>query len=133
MSYGTVSNCNFTGNTATGTLSYGGAVYFNGEGTVSNCNFTGNNATYRVVQFTSILMVLCQIVILLATLQLVVMVVQFTPRVLVLCQIVILLATLQRVLTLGVVLFTWFLVLCQIVILLATLQRVLTLGVVLSF
>jgi predicted outer membrane repeat protein len=37
-----VSNCNFTGNTATES---GGAVYFTGTGNVTNCNFTGNNAT----------------------------------------------------------------------------------------
>ena len=38
---GTVSNCNFTGNTAY----YGGAVLFNSNGNVTNCNFTGNTAT----------------------------------------------------------------------------------------
>ncbi len=37
---GTVSNCNFADNTATN----GGAVYFNREGTVTNCNFTNNTA-----------------------------------------------------------------------------------------
>ena len=48
---GTVSNCNFTGNTAT----YGGAVYFYGEGTVSNCNFADNTASIRggAVYFSS--------------------------------------------------------------------------------
>ena len=40
-STGTVTNCNFTDNTAT----YGGAVYFSNTGTVSNCNFTNNKAT----------------------------------------------------------------------------------------
>ena len=39
---GTVSNCNFTGNTA---IYYGGAVYFNRNGEVTNCNFTGNTAS----------------------------------------------------------------------------------------
>ncbi|WP_298502701.1 Ig-like domain repeat protein [uncultured Methanobrevibacter sp.] len=39
---GTVSNCNFTDNTAS---SRGGAVYFDGTGTVSNCNFTDNTAS----------------------------------------------------------------------------------------
>ena len=44
---GTVANCNFTNNKATGTYYYdgGGAVYFYGEGNVTNCNFTGNTAT----------------------------------------------------------------------------------------
>ena len=42
MYSGSVTNCNFSGNTADGD---GGAVYFNDEGNVSNCNFTGNNAT----------------------------------------------------------------------------------------
>ena len=48
---GTVSNCNFTGNTAT----YGGAVYFYGEGAVSNCNFADNTASIRggAVYFSS--------------------------------------------------------------------------------
>ena len=48
-SSGTVSNCNFTGNNATGEGGAinmgGGAVYFNGDGNVTNCNFTGNTAT----------------------------------------------------------------------------------------
>ena len=48
-SSGTVSNCNFTGNNATGEGGAinmgGGAVYFNGDGNVRNCNFTGNTAT----------------------------------------------------------------------------------------
>ncbi|WP_296876590.1 right-handed parallel beta-helix repeat-containing protein, partial [uncultured Methanobrevibacter sp.] len=38
---GTVSNCNFTDNSAT---YYGGAVYLSGTGNVTNCNFTGNTA-----------------------------------------------------------------------------------------
>ena len=41
-STGTVTNCNFTGNTATGD---GGAVYFNGKGDVTNCTFVDNKAT----------------------------------------------------------------------------------------
>ena len=41
---GTVSNCNFTDNTAS---SRGGAVYFDGTGTVTNCNFTDNSASSR--------------------------------------------------------------------------------------
>ena len=65
-STGTVTNCNFTGNTAnfdggvikmgSGTVSNcnfvdnkanedGGAVYFKSNGEVTNCNFTGNTAT----------------------------------------------------------------------------------------
>ena len=44
-STGTVSNCNFINNKATGIDSWGGAVSFNREGAVTNCNFTGNNAT----------------------------------------------------------------------------------------
>ena len=44
-SSGTVENCNFTGNTATGSTSRGGAVYFGGTGDVRNCNFTANTAT----------------------------------------------------------------------------------------
>ncbi|WP_407423505.1 peptidoglycan-binding protein [Methanobrevibacter sp.] len=40
---GNVRNCNFTNNTATN--GNGGAIRFNIEGTVTNCNFTGNNAT----------------------------------------------------------------------------------------
>ncbi|WP_407411558.1 right-handed parallel beta-helix repeat-containing protein [Methanobrevibacter sp.] len=45
-STGTVTNCNFINNNATGTDFWGGAVYFNGTGEVTNCNFTGNTATY---------------------------------------------------------------------------------------
>ena len=40
MYSGSVENCNFTNNTAT----YGGAVYFSSSGTVTNCNFTANTA-----------------------------------------------------------------------------------------
>ena len=40
---GTVTNCNFTNNTA----DYGGAVYFSSTGEVTNCNFTNNTATYN--------------------------------------------------------------------------------------
>ncbi len=39
---GSVSNCNFTDNTAT---RYGGAVYFHRTGNVTNCNFTNNTAS----------------------------------------------------------------------------------------
>ena len=39
---GTVTNCNFTNNTA----DYGGAVWIH-SGTVTNCNFTNNTATYN--------------------------------------------------------------------------------------
>ena len=39
---GTVSNCNFTKNTA---YRDGGAIRLSSTGTVTNCNFTGNNAT----------------------------------------------------------------------------------------
>ena len=39
---GNVSNCNFINNHA---YRYGGAVYFNVDGNVSNCNFTNNSAT----------------------------------------------------------------------------------------
>ncbi|WP_288267289.1 right-handed parallel beta-helix repeat-containing protein, partial [uncultured Methanobrevibacter sp.] len=39
---GNVTNCNFTDNIA----SIGGAVYFWNVGEVTNCNFTGNTATY---------------------------------------------------------------------------------------
>ena len=39
---GTVTNCNFTNNTANN----GGAIRFSGSGTVSNCNFTDNTANY---------------------------------------------------------------------------------------
>ena len=42
---GTVTNCNFADNKATGDYSYGGAVYFYGAGNVTNCNFTDNKAT----------------------------------------------------------------------------------------
>ena len=45
-SSGTVTNCNFTDNQATGDPSYGGAVYFEGTGTVTNCNFKSNNANH---------------------------------------------------------------------------------------
>ena len=41
-STGTVTNCNFTDNSAY----RGGAVFFYYEGTVSNCNFTNNTADY---------------------------------------------------------------------------------------
>ncbi|MBR0371436.1 MAG: Ig-like domain-containing protein, partial [Methanobrevibacter sp.] len=41
---GTVTNCNFTNNKATGDYSSGGAISFSGTGTVSNCSFTGNTA-----------------------------------------------------------------------------------------
>jgi len=44
---GTVTNCNFTGNTATGDYGRGGAVYFLNTGSVSNCNFTNNTASQR--------------------------------------------------------------------------------------
>jgi len=44
-STGTVTNCNFINNKATGTNSWGGAVFFYDEGTVSNCNFINNKAT----------------------------------------------------------------------------------------
>ena len=43
MSSGSVENCNFTDNQATGNHSYGGAIYI-GSGSVENCNFTGNKA-----------------------------------------------------------------------------------------
>ena len=46
-STGTVTNCNFTGNKATGVDNVGGAVYIRGEGTVTNCNFTNNKATQQ--------------------------------------------------------------------------------------
>ena len=39
---GEVANCNFINNTAN---SYGGAVFFSSNGTVTNCNFTANTAT----------------------------------------------------------------------------------------
>ncbi|WP_405279161.1 right-handed parallel beta-helix repeat-containing protein, partial [Methanobrevibacter sp.] len=41
---GSVENCNFTNNTATGPASFGGAVYFHDTGTVTNCNFINNTA-----------------------------------------------------------------------------------------
>ena len=44
MNTGTVTNCNFTNNKATGDYSSGGAISFSGTGTVSNCSFTGNTA-----------------------------------------------------------------------------------------
>ena len=46
-SSGTVTNCNFTDNTAT---QRGGAIYFSSSGTtyeVRNCNFTNNTSTYE--------------------------------------------------------------------------------------
>ena len=42
QSTGEVTNCNFTNNTATSL--YGGAVYFQSTGNVTNCNFTNNTA-----------------------------------------------------------------------------------------
>ena len=44
-STGTVTNCNFTNNKATGDHSSGGAIFFVNTGTVTNCNFTNNKAT----------------------------------------------------------------------------------------
>ena len=44
-SSGTVENCNFTDNKATGDYGRGGAVYFNHDGTVKNCNFVNNTAS----------------------------------------------------------------------------------------
>ena len=44
LNAGTVTNCNFTNNTAT---EKGGALYFSEEGTVTNCYFTDNKATGR--------------------------------------------------------------------------------------
>ena len=41
MSSGSVSNCNFTDNSATVN---GGAVFFDETGNVTNCNFTNNTA-----------------------------------------------------------------------------------------
>ena len=54
MSSGTVSNCNFTNNKVTGTNSWGGAIRMS-SGTVSNCNFTDNSAFSRggAVYFSS--------------------------------------------------------------------------------
>ncbi|MDO5860507.1 right-handed parallel beta-helix repeat-containing protein, partial [Methanobrevibacter sp.] len=43
---GTVTNCNFTNNKATGDYSSGGAISFSGTGTVTNCSFTGNTANF---------------------------------------------------------------------------------------
>jgi len=43
-SSGTVTNCNFTDNTATGDNACGGAVYFFRTGNVTNCNFADNTA-----------------------------------------------------------------------------------------
>ena len=42
---GSVENCNFTNNTATGPASFGGAVFFYDSGDVRNCNFIANTAT----------------------------------------------------------------------------------------
>ncbi len=86
-STGNVTNCNFTGNTGEGD---GGAVYFSGNGVVTNCNFTDNNAGYGGAIFFYI-RVLCQIVIFPTTL--LYMVVQFTSIEMVMLQIVISLAT----------------------------------------
>ena len=44
MYSGTVTNCNFINNSA---KNDGGAVFFYGEGNVTNCNFTNNTATYQ--------------------------------------------------------------------------------------
>ena len=46
MLSGTVANCNFTDNKATGEGSYGGAIRMD-SGSVSNCNFTGNTASHN--------------------------------------------------------------------------------------
>ena len=45
---GTVSNCNFSNNKATGTdeNAFGGAIFLNSKGNVTNCNFTNNTADY---------------------------------------------------------------------------------------
>ena len=42
---GTVTNCNFTNNKATGTGNYygGGAVYLQGTGSLTNCNLFNND------------------------------------------------------------------------------------------
>ena len=45
MNSGTVTNCNFINNKQTGRLSVGGAVYFLNNGEVTNCNFTNNTAS----------------------------------------------------------------------------------------
>ena len=42
---GSVTNCNFTDNKATGTNSWGGAIMFASTGEVTNCNFADNTAT----------------------------------------------------------------------------------------
>ena len=44
MYSGTVTNCNFVNNSAS---THGGAVFFYGEGNVTNCNFTNNTATHQ--------------------------------------------------------------------------------------
>jgi len=49
QSTGTVSNCNFINNKATGTDSWGGAVHFYDEGSVSNCNFVDNKTAAGVL------------------------------------------------------------------------------------
>ena len=43
-SSGSVTNCNFTNNQATGDYSYGGTIYFNGTGDVTNSNLPGINS-----------------------------------------------------------------------------------------
>ena len=88
-SSGTVTGCNFTKNKATGNYSYGGAVHFSGSGIVINSNFDYNIASEDGGAINMVL-VLCQIVILLITLQNW-MVVQFTSKIPVRRQIVILL------------------------------------------
>ena len=40
--FGTVTNCNFTNNTAQN----GGAIYFNNNGSLANCKFTNNKVTF---------------------------------------------------------------------------------------
>ena len=51
---GSVTNCNFTDNKATGTKSWGGAIMFASTGEVTNCNFADNTATYGgAVYFSS--------------------------------------------------------------------------------
>ena len=44
LSTGNVTNCNFIDNQATGTDSFGGAIFFTDTGTVTNCNFANNRA-----------------------------------------------------------------------------------------
>ena len=44
MGDGSVKNCNFTANQATGQYIYGGAIFM-GSGSVENCNFTDNQAS----------------------------------------------------------------------------------------